>query len=59
METYFAYSRVLKKEHEKQQQTAQAGGLQSPPVGKPLQTALPPDPQTLLLLASGCQIADH
>ena len=59
METYFVYSQILKKEREKQRQTARAAAPQSPPVGKPIQTALPPDPQTLLLLASGCQIEDH
>jgi hypothetical protein len=59
METFFAYSRVLKREREKRP-SKDPGFVRTRPLsGTPCRTALRFDPRKFLLLASVCQNSDR
>lgn len=59
METFFAYSRTLKKEREKRSSKVPGFAQPRPPSGTPCRTALEFDPRKFLLLASVCQSLDR
>jgi len=59
METFFVYSRVLRKERERQRPTVQVAARQSPPSDTPPRTSPPSDPRRFLHLASVCQNPDR
>jgi hypothetical protein len=59
METFFAYSRILKKKSEKLRQKVRERSWPAPPSGQPAQTKRPAGLLERLRLASACQNTDQ